>query len=347
MKHLLTAAAIATLLAGCTEIQVGSHLFKRGYGATSCKREGDLKVGNPYIVDGITYKPVTSSLGYSERGIASWYGKDFHGKSTANGECYNMYAFTAAHKTLPLPTLVRVTNLENNKSIVVKVQDRGPFVRGRMIDLSYAAAQSLDIVRTGTAPVLVEAIGGPHHKSGGAGWFASNQPQRSSDYRSGDSVAEALPTYVPTTASEELLEDEKFTITKPATTHAATEKGTELAAAEEAPLVEENASPIAPPPANKNLPVPPAADKRPFRSTEPLLHTAAYVQVGAFSNEQKAHHIAKNLGKGTQVTSVQRASGMLYRVRTGPFKTLAAAETELDKLISRGFNGAAVVIEKK
>ncbi|MCW8828845.1 MAG: septal ring lytic transglycosylase RlpA family protein [Gammaproteobacteria bacterium] len=98
------------------------------------------------------------SAGYVERGIASWYGRKFHGRKTSNGETYNMYAMTAAHKTLPIPSYVQVTNLDNGKRIVVRVNDRGPFHEGRIIDLSYTAAQKLDIVGHGTGRVEVRAI---------------------------------------------------------------------------------------------------------------------------------------------------------------------------------------------
>lgn len=99
-----------------------------------------------------------SAVGYREKGTASWYGKKFHGRRTSSGETYNMYDMTAAHKTLPLPTYVMVTNLNNNRKVIVKVNDRGPFIGKRIIDLSYAAASELDLVRPGTGPVLVEAI---------------------------------------------------------------------------------------------------------------------------------------------------------------------------------------------
>jgi rare lipoprotein A len=99
-----------------------------------------------------------SGSGYSERGVASWYGQKFHGRLTSNRETYNMYAMTAAHKTLPLPTYVRVRNLRNNKSIVVRVNDRGPFVHNRIIDLSYAGALKLDMVGSGTSLVEVTVI---------------------------------------------------------------------------------------------------------------------------------------------------------------------------------------------
>lgn len=121
----------------------------------------------PYAVAGEKYQPLRSHNGFSEQGLASWYGLDFHGKKTSNGEVYDMHALTAAHKTLPLGISVKVTNLSNGKDIVVRLNDRGPFVKGRVIDLSYAAAQALDVVRPGTAPVRVEALGHREADSGG------------------------------------------------------------------------------------------------------------------------------------------------------------------------------------
>ena len=114
--------------------------------------------GPYYKVNGATYKVLDSSYGYRQRGVASWYGKKFHGRMTSSQEPYDMYAMTAAHKSLPLPTYVRVRNLKNNRSIVVRVNDRGPFVDNRLIDLSYSAALKLDMVRDGTSLVEVTAI---------------------------------------------------------------------------------------------------------------------------------------------------------------------------------------------
>ena len=114
--------------------------------------------GPVYEVFGIRYTVMDSATGYSERGVASWYGKKFHGELTSSREVYDMYAMTAAHKSLPLPTYVRVRNLRNNKSVVVRVNDRGPFVDNRIIDLSYSAAIKIDMVRDGTALVEVTAI---------------------------------------------------------------------------------------------------------------------------------------------------------------------------------------------
>lgn len=118
--------------------------------------------GNPdsYEVFGRTYRVMDSADGYAEEGTASWYGTKFHGRRTSSGEPYNMFAMTAAHTALPLPTYVRVTHLGNGRSIVVKVNDRGPFVDNRIIDLSYAAARRIGMQETGTAPVRVEALPG-------------------------------------------------------------------------------------------------------------------------------------------------------------------------------------------
>ncbi len=120
--------------------------------------------GNPpfYDVLGKRYRVLPTSAGYRARGVASWYGPDFHGLATSSGERYDMNAMTAAHTTLPLPTWVEVTNLENGKSVVVKVNDRGPFVDNRLIDLSYAAATQLDMVRDGTARVEVRTVAAPY-----------------------------------------------------------------------------------------------------------------------------------------------------------------------------------------
>ena len=128
--------------------------------------------GPIYEVLGKHYTVMDSNAGYQERGVASWYGKKFHGRPTASREPYNMYAMTAAHRTLPLPTYVSVRNLRNNKSIIVRVNDRGPFVQNRIIDLSYAAAIKLDMIRSGTSLVEITAI----TFDGAGGDRPANQP---------------------------------------------------------------------------------------------------------------------------------------------------------------------------
>ena len=136
-------------------------IFFDGCSRIPRRRGGDSypRSGKSYVINGKRYYILASSEGYSEIGQASWYGRDFHGKKTANGERYNMKAMTAAHKTLPLDTWVKVTNLTNNREIMVRINDRGPFAKGRIIDLSQAAADKLKMVNSGTAKVRVEALG--------------------------------------------------------------------------------------------------------------------------------------------------------------------------------------------
>ncbi len=148
--------------------------------------------GNPpfYDVLGKRYHVLPTSAGYVQRGIASWYGRDFHGLATSSGEVYDMHAMTAAHPTLPLPTWVEVKNLVNGKKVVVKVNDRGPFVDNRLIDLSYAAATALDMVRTGTTRVEVRAVGPPAGAFRGAATVAAAAPPQAS--RSAAAPAERM-----------------------------------------------------------------------------------------------------------------------------------------------------------
>ena len=125
--------------------------------ATPTPHYGPFKA-NPYTVLGKTYYPIGDGRNYRETGTASWYGTKFHGQPTANGEKYDLYGMSAAHKTLPLPSYVRVTNLDNGKTVVLRVNDRGPFYSDRIIDLSFAAAKKLGYAETGTARVKVEGI---------------------------------------------------------------------------------------------------------------------------------------------------------------------------------------------
>src|SRR6185437_10292771 len=143
------------LLAGCGTVRNAAP--PPAANAVQVPPTAVYKIGDPYQIDGIWYYP-HEQPDYDETGIASWYGPDFYGKYTANGELYDGNQLTAAHKTLPMPVNVRVTNLENGKSIVVLVNDRGPYARGRIIDLSRKAAELLDVVQNGTAKVRVTYV---------------------------------------------------------------------------------------------------------------------------------------------------------------------------------------------
>ncbi|MBF0248538.1 MAG: septal ring lytic transglycosylase RlpA family protein [Alphaproteobacteria bacterium] len=149
------AALGGVLLSACAETKFVMATAKR-LGDTN-KSEGMYKVGKPYQVAGVWYYP-EEDYDYDQTGVASWYGPNFHAKATANGEIYDQWAVTAAHKTLPMPSMVKVTNLDNGRVLTVRINDRGPFVAGRIIDLSRGAAQLLDIEKAGTANVRVQIL---------------------------------------------------------------------------------------------------------------------------------------------------------------------------------------------
>jgi len=148
-KHL-----IAILLISCFLLSCAGGDGSRTYTIP----RGSPQIQKPYVVNGMRYYPISDARGFTQKGVASWYGKKFHGRRTSNGEIYDMYAMTAAHKTLPFNTYVQVINRENNKSTVVRINDRGPFVRGRIIDLSHSGAKEIDMVGKGTAEVKIIAL---------------------------------------------------------------------------------------------------------------------------------------------------------------------------------------------
>lgn len=147
---------IIPLTTGCSRLELASHFGKKLAGSPPPSK-GYYKVGSPYVIKGKRYYPAVD-YGYNKTGIASWYGPNFHGKSTANGETFDQNELTAAHKTLPLPSIVRVTNLENGKSLIVRVNDRGPYAHGRIIDLSKRSAELLGFKNQGTAKVRVQVL---------------------------------------------------------------------------------------------------------------------------------------------------------------------------------------------
>ena len=160
----------AAFLIFCSSFLFTGCSTKQTYDYSSYRKDtGDKSINNseamhratmrPYNVFGIRYYPFVANVGDQFDGIASWYGPDFHAKKTSNGEIYNKYAMTAAHKTLPMNTVVRVDNLDNGRSTIVRINDRGPFVAGRIIDLSNKAAHEIDMVRKGTARVKVTVLG--------------------------------------------------------------------------------------------------------------------------------------------------------------------------------------------
>lgn len=171
MPNWIAIASFALLISACSSSDGGRYTMANDQAPSSApdvtkvenahpKYEAYSRGGNKknYTVLGKSYQVMDTGKGYRSSGTASWYGSKFHGHLTSNGETYDMYSMSAAHKSLPLPSYVKVTNLANNKEVIVRVNDRGPFHEDRIIDLSYAAAHKLDMLKTGTAKVAIEAI---------------------------------------------------------------------------------------------------------------------------------------------------------------------------------------------
>ncbi|CAM2852576.1 septal ring lytic transglycosylase RlpA family protein [Helicobacter burdigaliensis] len=165
MKKALLFVGALLFLGGCG--YKSSSYNPSSYASSNAKNYGSMNNNErvhkatmrPYQINGKWYYPTSVALGERSDGVASWYGPKFHGKKTSNGETYSMYAHTAAHKTLPMNTIVRVTSKENGKSTIVRINDRGPFISGRIIDLSNSAAKDIDMIGKGTARVSLEVIG--------------------------------------------------------------------------------------------------------------------------------------------------------------------------------------------
>ncbi len=251
---------------------------------------------NPYTVLGKTYYPLSDSRRYQAVGTASWYGTKFHGQATANGEAYDLYGMTAAHKTLPLPSYVRVTNLDNGKSVILRVNDRGPFYSDRVIDLSFAAAKKLGYAEVGTARVKVEGID-PYE------WWAKQgrpvpmmlaQPQMAKTPPAPAPAAPPAPVPAPTLASALPQPVEQYT-----------------------PPPQQHAAAV--------LPV-----QIDSKKNDSVAASGLYLQVGAFANPDAAELLkAKLSGAVTApvfISSVVRNQQILHRVRLGPIDTQGEAQ---------------------
>jgi len=173
IRRLLPLFIILLLLSACASKKTSATLYP------DVSKPASRPWQKPYTVNGQRYEPLDTHNGFVQTGVASWYGSDFHGKSTSNGERYDMYAMTAAHKTLPLGVYVSVRNMDNGRETVVRINDRGPFVKGRIIDLSYAAAKQIGVDVIGTAPVRIEALG---YRETATGQYAAVNDYDAGDY---------------------------------------------------------------------------------------------------------------------------------------------------------------------
>jgi rare lipoprotein A len=289
---------------------------------------GAYKVGPPYKIDGVWYTP-QEEFNHVETGVASWYGPGFHGKSTANGEAYDQSERTAAHRTLQMPAIVRVTNLDNGRSTVVRINDRGPFARSRVIDLSRRAADELDVVRTGTAHVRIDQLpaesqavkevalngGGPSEQmtavAQASSWRRTAQPPPTQAVAY---VPPPAPTPTPAPAPEPAVWQPS---SPPPEAVPVSSRGA-MGGATVSSLVAGNAL-------------------RPG--------SGFYVQTGAFSTPENAERQRDAVSSyGSSEISQGSAGGRdIYRVRLGPYTTPDAAGIVADRLKRSGYGDARVV----
>ena len=301
---------------------------------------GYYKVGAPYQIDGVWYYP-KEDLSYDETGIASWYGEQFHGRYTANGEIFDLNALTAAHRTLPMPSVVRVTNLENGRAIKLRVNDRGPYARGRILDVSRRGAQLLGFEGNGTAKVRVQIMvedsiqvaaiakrgGAPEAPSAIAEAAASPAPP----IPAAASPPSAEPA--PVAAPREIVSAQP--LPPPPGTRTAENK------------------PILPPPGPVNSPagseVPTEAPPLPETvTTVPVKPTQIYVQAGAFTQHDNAMRMESRLagmGSPVKITGIRVNGASIFRVRLGPIASVDEADRLLDRVVAGGIPEARIVVD--
>jgi rare lipoprotein A len=319
---------------------------------------GEFKIGQPYDIGGVTYYP-KEDYSYDETGIASWYGPGFEGKQTANGETFDPNELTGAHRTLPMPSLVRVTNLDNGRSVVIRVNDRGPFAHGRIIDLSRRAAQLLDIHDAGTAKVRVKileiesrAIADAARRRGyvapgtSRSMIAQAQPRQPAPYA--DTSDQSPPIEIPRgemTQAETITETASVTSVEAAPLDAPPGQRQE---AEQPVAAPKNATLGAVPPKTMVVEPKPASipGKRvggrflPAPEVKQMKVTGQkriFVQAGAFSVKTNADRLKKKLSAlaPTSISETTVKGTRFYRVRLGPIKSVAEADRILEKVLGQ------------
>lgn len=309
----LPAVAALALLSACSETQFLINAGKRVMPYEDSTTGGGYKIGNPYQINGVWYYPKVD-YEYEETGIASWYGPTFHGKRTANGETFDQNIVSAAHRTLPLPSWVRVTNLDNGRSIKVRVNDRGPFAHGRIIDMSRQGAQLLGFHRQGTARVRVEVLA-----------EESRQLAARLGAPQGFQVARADDGLVPPVQAA------------PRSSVTRADGQTPPSAGRRAPAVAASDSAIET-----------AAVREPEVTRVPVVKTNMYIQAGAFADFDNANRLRARLSAlgSAQVSQVQLGNQTLFRVRVGPVADLRAADGMLERVIRAGFGDARIIVDK-
>jgi rare lipoprotein A len=305
-------------LGGCAETLLLANTAKQirslGEGPKSI---GRYKIGNPYQIKGVWYYP-RIDYGYDETGIASWYGPNFHNKATANGEVFDQNAVSAAHRTLPLPSVLRVTNLENGRALEVRINDRGPFAHGRIIDMSRRAAQLLGFERRGTARVRVQVL-----------------PRES---REAAKLAQAGG--VPAPVVSNVNAPDAVPLSAVSVAALTPVPGTTLARPPEAAV--EKVTPLV-----KSAVELTRQSRQLVLQDQPVEPTNLFVQAAAFSKRGNASQLKWKLADmgSARVYEVKVDGKKFYRVQIGPLKDVRMADRVLAQVIALGFPGARIIAD--
>jgi rare lipoprotein A len=334
--------ALGILVLGGCATSPSTHKVAGGAGRSN--EHGYYKIGQPYEIDGVVYTPAEDYT-YDETGIASWYGPDFHGLRTANGELYDMNQVTAAHKTLPMPSLARVTNLTNGRQIIVRVNDRGPFARGRILDLSRRGAQLLGFEKAGTAKVRVQIMA----RESMALAEAAKQGQLTIDVAGIDPdqappPPPGTPGYTRTpapTSQPPVAADQPFPRAGPPPMTPPPPPAVAVVD-EKATLQREVAKPVK------------GEDVRGMFEPAPVVSEVRkvgpshiYIQAGAFGVQENAERLRGRLvalGK-TDISTALVGGRTFYRVRVGPVATVDQADRLLNQVVAAGADQAKIIVD--
>ena len=327
-SQLIIFSIMVLVLASCASTEFVASTAKRVNNAISksekvTKSTAIYKIGKPYQIHGLWYYP-EENYEYDESGIASWYGKKFHARKTANGEIYDMNALTAAHRTLPMPSFVRVTNLDNGRSLVLRVNDRGPFARGRILDASRRSAQLLGFYNQGTARVRVQIL--PEKSQEIAAKIKSNsQLARDGTPIIVDKIPKISvnvePLLPPPGSGGELIKTKSKIKGK---------------------LVNQVKS--AKTPKKEKVLDQPLPEKVIYGSAKA---TQLFIQAGAFKafgNANRTRAILSSLGK-VKISQVLVGENDLYRVRLGPIAAVSEADLMLNRVIKSGYPNAQLIVD--
>ncbi len=319
--RMIVLAAACIVVTACAESQFLIHTAKIvNQTNDAVPSQGRYKIGNPYEINGTWYYPKVN-YEYDETGIASWYGPNFHGKLTANGETYDMNALTAAHRTLPLPTWVEVTNLENGRKLNLRINDRGPYAKGRIIDISRQGAQLLGFQTNGTAKIRVRVL-----------------------------AEESLALVRQLTGEATIAEvGSPITVESVPTEAVDTEP---LAPPDGAAIVEASANPVvvtetSEPPSNETVSEPVTSPSEPEVQVVEVVDTGIFIQAGAFSQYENANRVQATLTTIGEVNISQILVNDLdlYRVRLGPISNVTEADILLSQVIGAGYPDARIIVD--